>query len=231
MGDIFSTSPVRSAFFISSLSTVRFMPAPAMEHCVRRGSCNINLVSSPMASGVVAASHFFRNSRSLLQNAGVGHVLLSCGCCMHLCTGSSPIKNFRRPPAGSTVFASLASAIALILLAQLELGGSFRGLRARDAASSACTVISLISTSRSAATAAKTDCCGRWRLLVRGLGISQEAPPLLASGAKDWISGTGNDDRAAREALFLRLWEGICDKGPPSGAGWATASAPCGQLA
>ncbi len=120
MGDIFSTSPVRSAFFMSSLSTVRFMPAPAMEHCVRRGSCSISRVSSLMASGVVAASHFVRNSRSLLQNAASVTYSLSCGCCMHLCTGSSPMKNLRRPPAGSTVCASLASAIALILLAQLH---------------------------------------------------------------------------------------------------------------
>ena len=83
------------------------------------------------------------------------------------------MKNLRRPPAGSCwVGASLASAIALILLAQLELGGSFRGLQDRsDACSSAAVNIQKIR--RFACTATRqVDLCAslRWHLR-RRLGL------------------------------------------------------------
>ena len=205
MGDIFSTSPVRSAFFMSASSTVRFIPAPAMEHCVRRGSCSINLVSSPMASGVVAASHFFRNSRSLLQNAASVTYSLSKGWRRQRCTGSSPMKNLRRPPAGSTVFASLVSAIALILLAQLELGGRFAALRARDREQRSHTDEALSQQLLSYRTAAKTNRCGCWRRICQRPWSLPGGPPAPAFGAKVWISGMGERWWSPREASLCIL--------------------------
>ena len=121
---------------------------------------------------------------------------------MHLCTGSSPIKNLRRPPAGSAVPASLAS-IALILLAQLELGGSFRGLWGRSDATTSCAVESGIYRPQKRRNCCNNDSCGSQ--LRRGLCLllSKVSPALEP---KDLFWARGSDGGALKSDLMIGFW-------------------------
>ena len=140
---------------------------------------------------------------------------------MHLCTGSSPIKNLRRPPAGSAVPASLAS-IALILLAQLELGGSFRGLWGRSDATTSCAVESGIYRPQKRRNCCNNDSCGSQ--LRRGLCLllSKVSPALEP---KDLFWARGSDGGALRNGL-CGFWRPKYQQEGASSASRASALGP-----